>query len=144
VRPCEFHRVWFASEITLAGNPGDEVIGGLHAVAGLREFVAQMIRPLGPAIFLTIANEDRGVGMLAFRQVGEDFLLHRREARSAGDESLIARLQTLQRLVRRRCGIGNWGSYHGSRLCDHFNCGTERCRHQLSRMAALRRLRTTG
>jgi hypothetical protein len=25
---------------------------------------------------------------------------------SAGDESLIARLQTLQRLVRRRCGIG--------------------------------------
>ena len=28
----EFRQIGFAGEITLAGNAGDEVIGGLHAV----------------------------------------------------------------------------------------------------------------
>ena len=53
----ELHKVGFAGEITLAGNSGDEIIGGLHAVTGLGEFVAQMIRPLGRGILRTIPNE---------------------------------------------------------------------------------------
>jgi hypothetical protein len=85
------------------------------------------------------ATEDHGIGMLAFRQVGEDFLLHRGKARSAGDESLIAGLQALRTprppSVRNRKS----GSCYGSRRCDHFNYGTVRCRRQLSRMARLRR-----
>ena len=44
---CEFHQVRFAGKITLAGNPGDEIIGGLHSVTGLVEFAAQMLRALG-------------------------------------------------------------------------------------------------
>ena len=38
----EFHQVRLAGEIALAGNAVDEVIGGLHAVTGRGEFVAQM------------------------------------------------------------------------------------------------------
>ena len=53
----EFHQVRFAGDITLAGNSGDEVIGRLHAVTSLGEFVAQMLRTLGPGILRAVANE---------------------------------------------------------------------------------------
>ena len=47
----------FAGEKTLAGNAGDEVLGDLHAVTGLGEFVAQMLRAPGPGILQAISNE---------------------------------------------------------------------------------------
>ena len=53
----EFHQVGFAGEITLAGNSGDEIIGGLHPITGPAEFVAQMIRPFGRGILRTIPNK---------------------------------------------------------------------------------------
>ena len=45
------------------------------------------------------ATQDRGVGMLPFRELGQDFLLHRGESRSAGDKSFVACLESLQRFV---------------------------------------------
>ena len=69
----EFHQVGFAGEIALAGNAGDEVLGGLHAVTGLGEFVAQMIRALGSGILRAVANEanigrpDEGNQLIDFR-----------------------------------------------------------------------------
>ena len=53
----EFHQIGFAGEKTLAGNAGDEVLGDLHAVTGLGEFVAQMLPALGSGILLAHSNE---------------------------------------------------------------------------------------
>jgi hypothetical protein len=47
------------------------------------------------------AADDGGVGLLLLGELGEDFLLYRREARAPVQEALISRLQTRQRLVRR-------------------------------------------
>jgi hypothetical protein len=53
----EFRQIGFTGEITLAGNAGDEAIGGLQPVTSPGEFVAQMLRAIGPGILLTVANE---------------------------------------------------------------------------------------
>src|SRR6476659_7234688 len=53
----EFHQVRFAGDVTRAGNSGDEVLCRLHAVAGLGEFVAQMLRTLSSGMLRAVANE---------------------------------------------------------------------------------------
>jgi hypothetical protein len=63
------------------------------------------------------AADERGVGLLTFREGGEDFLSHGREARPAAHEALVPRLEPRQCLVcrihiryvecrRRRCTQG--------------------------------------
>ena len=52
------------------------------------------------------AAQDRRVGMLPPREVGEDFLLHGREARGAGDEAFVSGLEAVECLVGRERGFG--------------------------------------
>ena len=68
------------------------------------------------------ATQDRGVGMLALGEIGEDLLLHRGESRGPGDESFVARFRR-----------SNASSAESVVFSD-----------QPSRTAALPRLRTTG
>src|SRR5947207_14706176 len=59
------------------------------------------------------AAEDGGERLLAFGELRQDFLLHRRKPRVSADEAIVACLETLERL---NPGVGGLGSgCHASR-----------------------------